>query len=650
MLQKLVTILREQLARQKFVHAFRGASGAIDLASIMVGVLVIGIIAGVVAATVLVVIPWSQDAAARGNLDAVRTAESVARAQDGRFLDYADLTAQPGARLQTSPKVTVDTNADGTCFIGISKSATGAIFFITDTLAGAAELTRASDPGCIDSATLAELVDSVGGFPGTEALPQATIGEPFSFTLMGTGEAVTYAITAGTLPPGILLTTAGVISGTPTTAGTFNFTVTKTNGGRSDARAYSIFVQIAAPTLASTLAGGTEEAAYNESAALTGTAVSYTVTSGSLPTGLTLNASTGIVSGTPTVGGSYTFTINAANAGGNVSKAYTVAIAQAVRVTTLAGSGTYGFTDGTGSAARFYVPFGVAVDSAGTVYVADANNNRIRKITPAGVVTTLAGSGAVGFADGTGTAAQFATPLGVAVDSAGTVYVAGESNRIRKITPAGVVTTLAGSGTRGFADGTGDAAQFFYPHGVAVDPSGTVYVADTSNHRIRKITPAGVVTTLAGSGTAGFVNGTGTAAQFKYPYGVAVDSSGTVYVADAGNHRIRKITPAGVVTTLAGSGTAGFADKAGSAAQFDSPHGVAVDSSGTAYIGDYGNHRIRKITPAGVVTTLAGSGTGGFADGTGDAARFYYPHGVAVDSSGTAYIADGSNHRIRKIQ
>ena len=650
MLQKLVTILREQLARQKFVHAFRGASGAIDLASIMVGVLVIGIIAGVVAATVLVVIPWSQDAAARGNLDAVRTAESVARAQDGRFLDYADLTAQPGARLQTSPKVTVDTNADGTCFIGISKSATGAIFFITDTLAGAAELTRASDPGCIDSATLAELVDSVGGFPGTEALPQATIGEPFSFTLMGTGEAVTYAITAGTLPPGILLTTAGVISGTPTTAGTFNFTVTKTNSGQSDARAYSIFVQIAAPTLASTLAGGTEEAAYNESAALTGTAVSYTVTSGSLPAGLTLNASTGIVFGTPTVGGSYTFTINAANAGGNVSKAYTVAIAQAVRVTTLAGSGTYGFTDGTGSAARFYVPFGVAVDSAGTVYVADANNNRIRKITPAGVVTTLAGSGAVGFADGTGTAAQFATPLGVAVDSAGTVYVAGESNRIRKITPAGVVTTLAGSGTRGFADGTGDAAQFFYPHGVAVDPSGTVYVADTSNHRIRKITPAGVVTTLAGSGTAGFVNGTGTAAQFKYPYGVAVDSSGTVYVADAGNHRIRKITPAGVVTTLAGSGTAGFADKAGSAAQFDSPHGVAVDSSGTAYIGDYGNHRIRKITPAGVVTTLAGSGTGGFADGTGDAARFYYPHGVAVDSSGTAYIADGSNHRIRKIQ
>ena len=327
MLQKLVTVLREQFTRQKFVHAFRGASGAIDLASIMVGVLVIGIIAGVVAATVLTVIPWSQDAAARGNLDAVRTAQSVSRAQDGKFLDYADLTAGPDARLQTSPKVTVGTNADGTCFVGISKSATGAIFFITDTLAGAAELTRASDPGCVDAATLAWLVDSVGGFPGTNALPQATIGEPFSFTLVGTGEAVTYSITAGTLPPGILLTTAGVISGTPTTAGTFNFTVTKTNSGQSDARAYSIFVQIAAPTLASTLAGGTEEAAYNESAALTGTAVSYTVTSGSLPAGLTLNASTGIVFGTPTVGGSYTFTINAANAGGNVSKAYTVAIA-----------------------------------------------------------------------------------------------------------------------------------------------------------------------------------------------------------------------------------------------------------------------------------------------------------------------------------
>ena len=318
-------------------------------------------------------------------------------------------------------------------------------------------------------------------------------------------------------------------------------------------------------------------------------------------------------------------------------------------VTTLAGS-TLGFADGAGSAAQFNYPSGVAVDSSGTVYVADIYNSRIRKISSAGVVTTLAGSGTAGFADGTGSIAQFNYPLGIAVDSSGTVYVGDYYNhRIRKITPAGAVTTLAGS-TAGFADGTGSAAQFNYPFGVAVDSSGTVYVGDSGNQRIRKITPAGVVTTLAGSGTAGFADGTGSAAQFYNPSGVAVDPSGTVYVADRYNQRIRKITPAGVVTTLAGSGTAGFADGTSSAAQFNYPEGVAVGSSGTVYVGDSSNHRIRKITSSGVVTTLAGSGIADFADGTGSSAQFSSPQGVAVDSSGTVYVADTNNHRIRKVE
>uniref|UniRef100_UPI003743F19A hypothetical protein n=1 Tax=Psychroflexus aurantiacus TaxID=2709310 RepID=UPI003743F19A len=233
----------------------------------------------------------------------------------------------------------------------------------------------------------------------------------------------------------------------------------------------------------------------------------------------------------------------------------------------MAGS-TSGFADGTGRSAQFSKPYGVAVDASGTVYVADYNNHRIRKTTPAGVVSTLAGS-TQGFADGTGSSAQFSKPYGVAVDASGNVYVADFNNhRIRKTTPAGVVSTLAGS-TSGFADGTGSSAQFSKPYGVAVDASGNVYVADFNNHRIRKTTPAGVVSTLAGS-TQGFADGTGSSAQFNYPIGVAVDASGTVYVADANNHRIRKITPAGAVSTLAGS-TYGFADGTGISAQFANP-------------------------------------------------------------------------------
>ena len=209
-----------------------------------------------------------------------------------------------------------------------------------------------------------------------------------------------------------------------------------------------------------------------------------------------------------------------------------------------------------------------------------------------------------------------------------------------------MVSTLAGS-DYGFADGTGAAAQFSNPSGVAVDASGMVYVADQANNRIRKITPAGVVSTLAGS-SYGFANGTGTAAQFADPLSVAVDAAGMVYVADSGNNRIRKITPAGVVSTLAGSGY-GFANGTGTAAQFANPFGVAVDATGTVYVADMYNHRIRKITPAGVVSTLAGSGVDGFANGTGTAAQFAFPRGVAVDAAGTVYVADGNNNRIRKI-
>jgi len=316
-------------------------------------------------------------------------------------------------------------------------------------------------------------------------------------------------------------------------------------------------------------------------------------------------------------------------------------------VSTFAGSGIQGFEDGAATISRFYYPNGVAVDSSGNVYVADAANERIRKITPAGVVSTIAGS-YKGFADGTGSAAQFDWPTGVAVDNLENVYVADTyNNRIRKISPSGEVTTLAGSGIRGFADGNGNIAQFDYPSSVAVDDSGNVYVADRFNNRIRKITPTGVVSTLAGS-TKGFVDGSGSTAQFDSPVGIALDIYGNVYVADWGNNCIRKITPAGVVTTLAGSGLAGSANGIGETAQFNRPSDVALDGSGNVFVADGYNNRIRKITPAGVVSTLAGS-TQGFANGIGSSVQFYFPFGIAIDPAGNIYVADQTNNCIRKI-
>jgi sugar lactone lactonase YvrE len=317
---------------------------------------------------------------------------------------------------------------------------------------------------------------------------------------------------------------------------------------------------------------------------------------------------------------------------------------------TFAGSGLGGAVDGTGTAATFNLPSGVATDASGNIYVAEVNNNKIRKISPAAVVTTLAGSGRFGSADGVGAAASFDWPAGVAVDASGNVYVADQGNNtIRKITSAGVVTTFAGSSSAGAADGAGTAASFNSPTGVAVDGSGNVYVADRNNNKIRKISLAGVVSTFAGSGWAGAADGAGTAASFNLPWGVATDVSGNVYVADQFNNKIRKITQAGVVSTFAGSGSAGAVDGAGAAASFSGPSGVTTDASGNVYVADLYNSKIRKITPDGVVTTLAGSGSLGEADDAGPAASFFGPSGVAIDASGNVYVADRSNSRIRKI-
>jgi RHS repeat-associated protein len=280
-------------------------------------------------------------------------------------------------------------------------------------------------------------------------------------------------------------------------------------------------------------------------------------------------------------------------------------------------------------------PLGTAVDNLGNVYVADAGNHRIQKVAPGGTVSTLAGAGYPGYADGTGTSAVFQHPSALTVDGSGNVYVSDQQNhRIRKITPAGVVTTIAGSGSAGASNGTGTAASFSSPIGLAVDAAGNLYVADYGNHRIRKISPSRVVTTFAGSGAAGMANGTGTAASFRNPMGLSIDASGNLYVADRLNHAVRKITPAGVVSTLAGNGSAGSANGTGTAASFNQANGVAVNGTGTVYVADLINNLVRRVTPAGVVDNLVSLSS---------------PYGINIGSDGALYVAENSNGIIRKV-
>jgi streptogramin lyase len=319
--------------------------------------------------------------------------------------------------------------------------------------------------------------------------------------------------------------------------------------------------------------------------------------------------------------------------------------------TVVAGSDSAGLVNGIGTAARFDHPFGLTIDAGGNLYIADQGNSVIRKMDTNNLVTTFAGTPYTkGYIDGADTLASFSMPFGVAVNSAGNVYVADAGNNvIRMITPDGTVSTFAGSGASGLANGMADTSSFNSPLGVAVDGSGNVYVADYGNDLIRKITPAGTVSTLAGSGATGADDGNPADATFDLPEGVAVDAADNVYVADNGNNLIRKITPAGVVSTLAGSGMAGSSNGTGTAASFNSPFGIAVDAAGNVYVADSGNNLIRKITPSGVVSTFAGNGSKGAVNATGTAASFNTPSGLAIDSKGNLYVADENNNLIRKI-
>ncbi|MFQ5846383.1 MAG: RHS repeat-associated core domain-containing protein [Candidatus Methylomirabilales bacterium] len=326
-----------------------------------------------------------------------------------------------------------------------------------------------------------------------------------------------------------------------------------------------------------------------------------------------------------------------------------VAIAETT-VTSIAGTGTPGFADGQGGAAQFDTPQGIARDAAGNLYVADTGNHRIRMITPDGTVRTLAGSGTPGLTDGQGSAAQFDSPAGVAVDANGTVYVADTQNHaIRAITSGGTVSTLAGTGEAGFQDGPGASARFDMPRSITLRPDGLLVVGDQGNSRVRLVDPVtGTVSTLAGTGTPGFQDGPPGQAQFASFAGVASDAESNVYVADTDNQRIRKISPDGTVSTVAGTGDFGFADGPAGNAQFADPFGVAVDAGGTVFVADAFNSLIRRITPEGQVETVAGTGARGADDGPGTVATFRTPHALATGSP--VFIADTGNYLIRLLQ
>jgi trimeric autotransporter adhesin len=353
----------------------------------------------------------------------------------------------------------------------------------------------------------------------------------------------------------------------------------------------------------------------------------------------------------------------AALSAGSVS-AGAQAISRVPVIKTIAGNGTNGYSGdgGPATSAEFSNLCGLTFDNDGNLFIADPGNNRIRKLaTGTGLITTFAGNGTAGYAgdNGPATNAELQAPCGEAIDSAGNLFIADSGNNvIRKVTPAGVITTVAGNNTTGYSgdNGLATSASLYTPTAVLVDSSGNLFIADSRNNRVREVAAAtGVITTIAGTGTSGYTgdNGSATNATLNLPQSVVEDSIGNLYIADTGNNVVREVSTAGTITTMAGNGTAGYSGDAGPAASasLNQPYAIVFDGSGNLYIADAANNLIRVVSRAGIIDSVAGNNTAGFSGDGGPAlsASLNNPHGIVLDDQGNIYISDRNNYRIREV-
>jgi uncharacterized protein YjdB len=373
--------------------------------------------------------------------------------------------------------------------------------------------------------------------------------------------------------------------------------------------------------------------------------------------------STGVVTGVS--GGSVTMSYTKTNACGSATATKVVTVNADLNnyiITTVAGNGTAGYSGdgGAATAAALQNPHAIAIDNSNNLYIVDNWNHRIRKVSPSGIISTFAGNGTLGYSGdgGLATSASLYYPENIAIDISGNVYISDVgNNRIRRVSSTGIITTIAGNGSAGFSGdgGAATAASLNAPKGVCIDNTGNLYISDNNNNRIRKVSSTGVITTIAGNGSAGFSGdgGVATAASLNAPTGIISDAIGNLFIADFNNNRIRKVSSTGVISTIAGNGSAGFSGDGGAAtaAGLNYPTGIAIDNSNTIYIPDNINDRIRKVSSTGIISTIAGNGYTGFSGdgGAATSASLNKPQGIAVDGIGNLYFADQFNQRIRSL-